>query len=84
MIVCGKINVPVRFDDIYIELDLFVVKDGTMSYNIIIGRNAIEHTNVEIITDCEGSRIRRKILKGLDLQVNTLNQQNYFHNQSLN
>lgn len=77
MEVTGKITVPVRFDDINIELDLFVVNDQKINFNILIGRNAVEYPDIEIITDCEGSRIRRKIPDNVDLHVNTLLQLDY-------
>lgn len=41
LIVYRKINVPVRFDNIYIELTLFVINHGTISYHIVIGYNII-------------------------------------------
>lgn len=75
--VSGRITVPIRFDDIYIELDLFVVSDQLLNYNLLIGRNIVEHADIEIITDCKGSRIRRKQLMNVELQVNSLHQQDY-------
>lgn len=75
--VSGMITVPVRFDDIYIELDLFIVDDKKIDYNLVIGRNIVEHSDVEIITDCKGSRIRRKKLDDIVLHVNMLLDQNY-------
>ena len=52
--------VPVIFDDLRIELDIFVVSDIDCSYELLIGRNAIQHSDIEIVTDSLGSRLRRK------------------------
>lgn len=68
----GKITTPVRFEDVYIELDIFVVKDKHFNYDLLIGRNAVEYQDIEIITDIEGSRIRRKRVDGVDLCVNSV------------
>lgn len=75
--ISGKITVPVRFDNIFIELDLFVVNDQTINYNLLIGRNAVEYPDIEIITDCEGSKIQRKTPNNVNLHVNTLLQLDY-------
>ncbi|KAF9410713.1 hypothetical protein HW555_010282 [Spodoptera exigua] len=55
----------VRFDDLCIELDIFVVKDTDCSYDLLIGRNAIQHPDIEIVTDSLGSRLYPSVLESI-------------------
>ncbi|CAK1549738.1 unnamed protein product [Leptosia nina] len=76
--ICGKITVPVRFEDLYIELDILVVKDKKFNYDLLIGQNAVEYQDIEIITDTKGSKIRRKVIDSTKLCVNSVETHNTF------
>lgn len=56
------ITVPVKFEDICIELDIHVAQDSQLNYELIIGRNIVRHSNIKIITDSSGCKITRKEL----------------------
>ena len=51
---------PVQFSELCIELDVYVVRDIDCHYDLLIGRNAIQHSDIEIVTDSVGSRLVRK------------------------
>lgn len=42
------------------NFDIFVVRDDHLSFELLIGRNIIEHSDIQIITDDSGCRIMRK------------------------
>lgn len=79
--VFGKITVPVRFEDVHVELDIFVVKDKDFNYDLLIGRNAVEHSDLEIVTDTKGSKIRRKQFDKVGLCINSIQTKNSYEAQ---
>lgn len=68
--VFSKITVPVRTDDLCIELDIYVVKDQGCRYDLLIGRNAVQFPDIEIVTDALGSHLVRKKLSASNPEVN--------------
>ncbi|CAB3251765.1 unnamed protein product [Arctia plantaginis] len=56
----GKITVPVRFDDVCIELELHVVTDDNFAYDCLIGQDAVNYADIAIVTDISGTKIIRK------------------------
>lgn len=58
--VFAVITVPVQFKEICLELDIYVARDSNFYHDLIIGINAVEFPDVEIITDSCGSRLVRK------------------------
>lgn len=69
--VFAKIKIPVKFEDFCIRLDVFVVKDSDFCYDLLIGRNAIQHPDLEIVTNHLGSRLVRKHIttSGSDINI---------------
>lgn len=70
--VFAKIKAPVKFDDLCIELDIFVIKDSDCRYDLLIGRNAVQYPDIEMVTDSFGSRLVRRVLPSPNLEVNSL------------
>jgi hypothetical protein len=68
--VFAMIKVPVKSNDVCIELDIYVVRDDSCRYDLLIGRNAVQHSDIEIITDALGSRLVRKTLPTSNSEVN--------------
>lgn len=54
------ISVMVQFEGVGLELDLHVARDNDCHYDLLIGRNAIQHPDIEIIADASGCRLVRK------------------------
>lgn len=54
------ITVIVQFDSMCLELDVHVVRDCDIRYDLLIGRNAVEYPDIEILTDSSGCRLVRK------------------------
>lgn len=52
-----KITAPVKFENICLKLQLLVVKDKDLSYDCIIGQDAVKQPNISIVTDCKGTRL---------------------------
>lgn len=55
----AKILVPIQFDDVCLELDLYVVEDFNFPCDCIIGKNAIQLPDIAIVSDSKGSRLIR-------------------------
>jgi hypothetical protein len=72
----ATLTIPVRFQELCIELDVHVARDSDFSYDFLIGLNAVQHNDIEIIVDQCGCRLARKCLPGLDNKVNTMIIQN--------
>lgn len=68
----GIITVPVRFDDVCIEMDVCVVKDDLFNYDFLVGRNAIQRPDIEVITDFNGSKLVNKKISDSILNVNSM------------
>lgn len=56
----ATITVPVRFEDICIELDIQVVRDDDLKYDLVIGRNALNHPDIELTVDSNSCTLTRK------------------------
>lgn len=56
------ITVPVKFEDVCIELDLHVARDQDFPYELLIGRNVVSHPDIQITVDSEGCRLAWKEL----------------------
>lgn len=69
----AKIKVPVRFQDLCIELVIFVVRDTDCHYDLIIGRDCVRYPGIEIVTDSLGSHLVQKRLPISNLEINSLN-----------
>lgn len=65
------ITAIVQFEGLGLELDFFVTKNCDMSYDLLIGRNAVQHPDVEIITDSSGCRLVRKAI-AFQLEANLI------------
>lgn len=50
----------VQFQEVCLELDIHVVRDNDFQYNLLIGRNAVQYPDVQIVTDSLGSQLFRK------------------------
>lgn len=72
MKVFAKITVPVKFDELCIELDIFVITDTDFEYGLLIGRNAIQHPDIALVTDYLGSRLVRKSITKSSYNVNLI------------
>lgn len=57
--VSSKILVPVRFEDVCLELEMYVARDCDFQYDCIIGRNAVQFPDIKIVTDSSGSKLTR-------------------------
>lgn len=68
----GVTTIPVRFDDVCIEIDVFVVKDEYFNYDFLIGRNAIQFPEIEIITDINGSKLVHKQSSKIQLNISCI------------
>lgn len=55
------ISVIVQFEGVCLELDINVVGDNILRYDLLIGRNAVNYPDIEIITDSSGCRLSRKL-----------------------
>lgn len=55
--VFAKVNVPVQFNDLSINLELYVAKDEDFRYDCIIGRNVIQNSNVAVVLDSSGTKL---------------------------
>lgn len=55
----AKILVPVRFEEVCLELEVYVVRDSELHYDCIIGRNAVQYPDIAIVSDVNGSRLVR-------------------------
>lgn len=58
--VFAMITVPVKFSEVCLELDLYVVSDLKFIYDCIIGRNVVQHPDIAIVSDCSGTKLIRK------------------------
>lgn len=65
----AMITVVIQCEGVSIELDVHVVRDYDFHYNLLIGRNAVNYPDIEIITDSLGSRFSRKTLE-VKVEVN--------------
>ncbi|KAH9641258.1 hypothetical protein HF086_016431 [Spodoptera exigua] len=68
----GKITVPVRFNDVCIELDLNVVSNDFV-YDCIIGQDVVKYADIAIITDTSGTKLVRKNIVNLNRATNFSN-----------
>lgn len=66
------ITVLVQFNEVCIELDIHVVRDYDFQYNLLIGRNAVQYPDIQIVTDSFGSRLFRKTVQ-TGTEVNMVN-----------
>lgn len=51
----------VRSNNINIELDAYVARDSDFNLDFLIGRNVVDHPDIEIITNHDGCKLSRKI-----------------------
>lgn len=65
----AMITVVIQCEGVSIELDVHVVRDYDFHYNLLIGRNAVNYPDIEIITNSLGSRFSRKTLE-VKVEVN--------------
>lgn len=61
---------PVKSADLCIELDIYVVRDNDCRYDLLIGRNAVQFPDIEIVTDALGSRLVRKEIPTSKTEIN--------------
>lgn len=72
MVLLWLLYLPVQFDEICLELDIYVARDSNFYHDLVIGRNAVEFPDIEIITDSSGSRLIRKSIRQKIQQINTV------------
>lgn len=68
----AKITAPVKVNELCIELDIFVIEDANFEYDLLIGRNAIQHPDIILVTDYLGSRLVRKSVTKSSFNVNLI------------
>lgn len=68
--------VTVQFDGLNLELDVYVARDCDLRYDLLIGRNAVQYPDVEIVTDAAGCRLIRKAGSS-EAEVNSITTYNY-------
>lgn len=66
------VTVPVKFNEVCLELDLYVARDQDFCYDLLIGRNAVKYPDIEIITDSSGCRFVRKHIESKTDKVNLI------------
>ena len=55
--VFAKINVPVQYRDLCIDIEFYVAADKDFHYDCIIGRNAVKQSNVAIVLDSVSTKL---------------------------
>ena len=55
----GKVTVPVKFDDVCLEIEFHVARDKDFFYDCLIGRNAIQYPDIAVVIDFSGCRLTR-------------------------
>lgn len=58
----AQVTAPVKFDDICLEIEFYVARDGDFYYDCLIGRNAIQYPDIAVILDSSGCRLTRTCL----------------------
>lgn len=70
--VFAKILVPVHFQDLCKEIEMYVAKDVDFRYDCIIGRNIIEYQDVAILFNSLGTKLVKTKNDALPLQIASL------------
>lgn len=55
----ATITAPVKFEDVCIELDLYVARDVDFRYDLLIGRNITKYPDISIVMNSAGCKIQR-------------------------
>lgn len=70
--ILGRITVPVRFDEICVEIEFNIARDSDFRYDCLIGRNIIQHPDISIIIDSNSCKVVRKRPLVADEAVNQI------------
>lgn len=58
--ISAVITAPVKFENVSIKLDLHVTHDQDFPFDLLIGRNVVSETDIQIIVDSEVCKLIRK------------------------
>lgn len=69
----AKISVPVRFENVALQLELYVVKDNDFNFDCIIGANAVQYPDVAIVSNCMRTTIVQVPPSSIDFKKPVIN-----------
>lgn len=71
MQIFAKMTVPVKFDEICLEIEFHVARDRDFYYDCLIGRNAVQHPDVAVVMDTSGCKVTCTRLNNISKPMNT-------------
>lgn len=66
----GKITVPVKINEICIEIEFKVARDSEFHYDCLIGRDIVQYSDISVVMDSMGCRVTRRATSLLTDVVN--------------
>ncbi|XP_046145954.1 uncharacterized protein LOC123989273 [Osmia bicornis bicornis] len=55
----AKTTAVVQCEDVSLELDIFILPDADVPYEVVIGRNVLRHPDLKMVTDVDGTKLQR-------------------------